>query len=75
MEKLPPIEKIYEAYSAIADCRIRISTNSAEILSSDNRKSYYVQWDGDTYKSNDSATYWNGNAGYPILAILMIKDK
>lgn len=75
MDKLPPIEKIYETYSAIADHRIRLSTNSAEILSSDNRKSYYVQWDGNTYKSNDSATYWQGYAGYPIIAVLMLQGK
>ena len=29
--KMPPVEKIPEAYSAIADERITLSTNSAEV--------------------------------------------
>lgn len=75
MDKLPPIEKIYEAYSAIADKRVGISSNTAEVFSSSNDKLYYVQWDGNTYKSNDSATYWQGYAGYPIIAVLMLQGK
>ena len=49
MEKLPPIEKIYEAYSALADNRIKISEDFADVLSSDSAKSYKVMWKDNTY--------------------------
>ena len=26
---------------------------------------------GSTYSSNDNATYWQGYAGYPVIAVLM----
>ena len=42
MEKLPPIEKIYEAYSALADNRIHMEETSAKVVSSDGAKSYKV---------------------------------
>lgn len=38
MEKLPPIEKIYEAYSALADDRINIEGNMAYVGSSNGKK-------------------------------------
>ena len=43
MEKLPPIEKIYEAYSALADRRINIESNMAYVASSNGKKSYKVE--------------------------------
>ena len=46
MLKLPPIEKIPEAYSAIADNRVVMSENSALVDSSDYTKRYTVTWDG-----------------------------
>lgn len=75
MNKLPPIEKIPEAYSAIVDERIALYENYAEMASSDHQKTYIVRWDGNMYSSNDSATYWQGYAGYPILAVLMLQGK
>ena len=75
MTKLGPIEKIYEAYSAIADGRITISDTSAEVKSSNGAKTYTVTWDGSTYNSNDSASYWQGYPGYPIIAVLMTQGK
>ena len=73
MEKLPPIEKIYEAYSALADGRVTISEDAGEahIASSDGAKNYTVRWEGSHYTSNDSATYWAGYPGYPVLAVWM----
>ncbi len=75
MNKLPPIEKIYEAYSAIADNRIVLNADYAVVLSSDRSKEYTVAWDGNTYTSDDNATYWQGYAGYPVIAVLMRQEK
>lgn len=73
MEKLPPIKKIYEAYSALADGRISFSESGPEayVVSSDGAKRYTIRWDGTHYTSNDSATYWAGYPGYPVLAVWM----
>ena len=30
-----------------------------------------MRWDGNHYTSNDSATYWAGYPGYPVLAVWM----
>ncbi len=73
--KMPPAEKILEAYSAIADKRIIMNENSAEVSSSDGTKTYTVEWDGNTYASSDPATYWQGYPGYPVLAVLMKQGK
>lgn len=75
MIKLPPMEKIYEAYSAIADGRVAMSEHSAKVASSDRTKEYTVNWEEGTYYSNDNATYWQGYAGYPVLAVLMLQGK
>ena len=63
MKKLPPIEKIYEAYSAVADNRVMMptpeeglllgETGEAIVRSSDGSRSYTVTWHDDTYTSND----------------------
>lgn len=71
MEKLPPLQKVYEAWSALADGRVQIGQQEATVTSSNGAKRYTVTWDGDTYASNDSASYWQGYAGYPVLAVLM----
>jgi hypothetical protein len=75
MKKMPPIEKIYEAYSAIADSRVAMGEVSAKVTSSDHSKEYTVKWEGEVYSANDNATYWAGYAGYPIIAVLMLQGK
>lgn len=30
---------------------------------------------GSTYSSNDNATYWQGYAGYPVIAVLMLQGR
>ena len=42
MKKLPPVEKIYEAYSALSDNRVIMEENSAKVFSSDKSKEYPV---------------------------------
>lgn len=73
MKKMPPIEKAYEAYSALADGRVEMheAEGRALVSSSDGAKTYEVSWQGTTYASNDNATYWQGYAGYPVLAVLI----
>ena len=73
--KVPPIEKIHEAYSAIADERVALKENEAEVKSSDLSKKYLVTWKDDTYSSNDNASYWQGYIGYPVIAVLMLQGK
>ena len=75
MEKLPPIEKIYEAYSAIADERAILKEDHGEVFSSDRTKCYTITFDGNVYSSNDNSTYWQGYAGYPVIAILFLQGK
>lgn len=75
MLKLPPIEKIYEAFSAIADNRIELLEGKARIVSSDYKKVYTVTWNGSVYGSNDNPTYWQRYAGYPIIGVLMLQGK
>ena len=75
MEKLPPIEKIMEAYTAIGDNHIKMFDDYALVTSSDNAKTYTVKWHRDTYQANDNATYWQGYPGYPIIAILLLQNK
>jgi len=75
MKKMPPIEKIYEAYSAIADSRVVMKEDSASVASSDHTKEYTVKWEKGVYSSNDNASYWGGYAGYPIIAVLMLQGK
>lgn len=75
MNKLPPIQKIHEAYSAIADGRVKFDGERAEVVSSDRKKRYTVTWEGDLYTSNDNASYWQGYAGYPMIAVLMLQGR
>ena len=71
MKKMPPREKAFEAYSAIADGRVEMHDGYAFVTSSDGAKTYEVAWTGDTYSSTDNATYWQGYAGYPVIAVLI----
>lgn len=75
MIKLPPIEKIPEAYTAIEDKRITINTESAIVKSSNFAKEYLIKWQDNIYYSNDSSTYWQNYPGYPVIAILMLQGK
>ncbi|WML34530.1 hypothetical protein [Clostridium sp. OS1-26] len=75
MNKMPPIEKIYEAYSAVADNRVVIGNNSAKVASSNHAKEYIVTWKDDIYTSNDNGSYWSGYAGYPMIAVMMLQGK
>lgn len=74
MIKLPPIEKIPEAYTAVEDNRIELYDDYAVVKSSNNEKEYLVKWKGNTYYSNDNSTYWQGYIGYPVIAVLMLKN-
>lgn len=73
--KMPPIEKIPEAYTAIEDDRITLLEDSATVKSSNGEKEYIIKWRGNVYYSNDNSTYWQGYPGYPVLAILMLQNK
>lgn len=63
MDTFPPIAKIYEAYSAIADGRVEMSDTKAYVESSDHKKCYTVRFDDHVYSSNDHATLWQHYAG------------
>lgn len=72
--QMPPLAKVYEALSAVADGRVKIlDETSAEVLSSELDKTYTVKWsaDGRSVTSNDNATRWQGYTGYPIIAVLL----
>jgi len=75
LTKMPPLAKMYEAYSALADGRVTMGPDRAAVLSSDRAKTYTVRWQGDTYASDDNATYWQGYPGYPVIAVLMLQGR
>ena len=72
--KLPPRAKVFEALTALADGRVDLAgPGEARVRSSAGDKTYTVEWtdEGTSITSNDNASYWQGYAGYPILAVLM----
>lgn len=77
MKKMPPIEKVYEAFSAMADGRVTMGQDasrdagSAQVVSSDGAKIYAIAWCGRTFSSTDNASYWQGYPGYPVIAVLL----
>ena len=71
--KMPPKEKVYEAWTAIADNRVSMLGNEAKVSSSDDTKEYTVRFSGNAYSSDDNATYWQGYPGYPVLAVQMLQ--
>ena len=75
MKKLPPVQKIYEAYSVLADDRFDLAPERLAVRSSDFTKEYTVTWEDGVYRSNDNATYWQGYAGYPVIAALLLQGK
>jgi hypothetical protein len=68
----PPIIKIYEALGSVADDRIVLSGNTAQVYSSSGNKYYDVSYDPEhtAIMSNDNASYWKGYLGYPAIAVL-----
>lgn len=73
MIKLPPIEKIPEAYSAIVDKRVELKDNEAIVKSSNGEKEYLIKWKENVIYSNDNSTYWQGYPGYPVIAVLLLR--
>jgi hypothetical protein len=72
--KLPPRAKIFEAFTAVADGRVRLTgPGSATVTSSGGDKTYDVGWSDDdrTVTANDNASYWQGYLGYPAVAVLL----
>lgn len=72
--KMPPKEKIYEAFSTIADNRIELNNQEAIVKSSNNQKEYKISWNDSQISSNDNATFWHSFPGYPIIAV-WLKNK
>lgn len=82
MKKLPLIEKVYEAWTALTDGRIQIHFEDsskekgyADVSSSDGQKSYVVKFSGLFYSSDDNATFWRGYPGYPVIAVMMLRGE
>lgn len=75
MKKFPPKQKIFEAYTAIADDHVKLGNEQAQVTSSNEAKTYTVTFENGVYTSNDNATYWQGYAGYPIIAVLLLQGK
>ena len=76
--KLPPRAKVFEAFTAVADGRVRLTgPGSATVTSSGGEKTYDVGWseDGRTVTANDNASYWQGYLGYPIVAVLLARGE
>ena len=75
MKKFPPVEKIYEAWTALADNRVNLHEGYADVSSSSGEKAYVVRFSGNQYSSDDNATFWRGYPGYPVIAVLMLQGK
>ena len=75
MKKLPPVEKVFEAWTALADNRVITEDNKADVSSSDGEKHYTVRFHQNQYSSDDNATFWQGYPGYPVIAVLMLQGK
>lgn len=71
--KHPPVAKIYEALGAVADGRVRVSGNSAQVFSSSGNKFYSVTYhkDSESIMANDNGSFYKGYLGYPAVAFLM----
>ena len=75
IKKLPPIEKVYESWTALADHRVKMHEGYADVSSSDGEKAYVVRFVDNRYSSDDNATFWQGYPGYPVLAVMMLQGK
>ena len=49
MKKMPPIQKILEAYTAIVDKHVELKNNEALVTSSNGAKTYTVSWEDNIY--------------------------
>lgn len=74
--KMPHINKIYEALSAIADERITLEQDkkSAKVYSTSGNKFYTVKYDKETsaIMSDDNSAYYTDTLSYPMIAMLML---
>ncbi len=73
--KQPPLVKVYEAFSAVAAGRVEMSEpGRAHVTSSDGARIYHVRWspDGSAFVADDNGSRWQGYAGYPIVAVLLV---
>ena len=73
VKKMPVVEKVFEAWTAIADGRVHLGEGQAQVESSDGTKGYTVKFDGNTFASDDNATYWRGYPGYPVIVVMMLR--
>ena len=71
--KLPPIEKIPEAYGAIADGRVTMKDSAADVVSSDGTKTYHVRWNGNLYSSDTFYDAAGRNARFGKMGILAVE--
>lgn len=70
-----PKAKIYEAFSALGDKRIKLlDENHAIVISSNFKKEYQLVWNNKEISSTDNATFWQGYPGYPVIAIWILKN-
>lgn len=72
---MPRKEKIYEAFTVLADDRLTIEENLAKVKSSDNKKEYIIEWNETEISSTDNETFWQKRPGYPIIAVWMKTEK
>ena len=73
--KQPPLVKVYEAFSAVAAGRVEIvEPGRARVTSSNGSRVYDVWWDDEAraFFSSDNGSKWQGYAGYPIVAVLLV---
>ncbi|HTX70343.1 MAG TPA: hypothetical protein VMH50_14540 [Thermoleophilia bacterium] len=76
--QLPPRAKVFEAFTAVADGRVRLTgPGSATVTSSGGDRTYDVEWGEDdrTIAANDNASYWQGYLGYPAIAVLLLRGE
>ncbi|MBI2798352.1 hypothetical protein HYX70_03600 [Candidatus Saccharibacteria bacterium] len=73
--KKPPLNKVYEALAVIADGRIKITGNTAQIVSSSGNKTYQVIYSPkkNAITANDNGSFWQGYLGYTCIAFLLKK--
>ena len=71
--QLPPKLKVYEALGAIADGRVELTGSGATVYSSARKRAYTIERDLETgaIASNDNASYWHRQLGYPVIAYLI----